>query len=75
MVRPKVSTPPARGAAPDVHYRAVQLDAGRLMPIEVRLGRRLLRTIPADGDEGRALLASGKVEIVPYAEWERGVEH
>jgi hypothetical protein len=75
MVRPRVSTPAARGAATEVHYRAVQLSGGRLMPIEVRLGRRLLRTIPADGDEGRALLASGKVEIVPYAEWERGVEH
>jgi hypothetical protein len=75
MVRPKVSTPAARGAAPDVHYRAVQLDEGRLMPIEVRVGRRLLRTIPADSDEGLALLSSGKVEIVPYTAWERGSDH
>jgi hypothetical protein len=75
MVRPKVSIPPAHGTAPDVHYRAVQLDAGRLMPIEVRLGRRLLRTIPADSDEGLALLASGRVEIVSFRDWERGREH
>ncbi len=75
MVRPRVSAPAARDTAPEVRYRAVQLDGGRLMPIEVRLGRRLLRTIPADGDEGQALLASGKVEIVPYSAWERGVEH
>jgi hypothetical protein len=75
MVRPKVSTPPAHGTAPDVRYRAVRLDAGRLMPIEVRLGRRLLRTIPADSDEGLALLASGKVEVIPFGDWERGGEH
>lgn len=75
MVRPKVSTPAARATARDVHYRAVQLDGGRLMPIEVRLGRRLLRTIPADGEEGRALLASGQVEIVPYSDWEQGTDH
>lgn len=75
MVRPKLSIPSARATAPDVLYRAVQLDEGRLLPIEVRLGRRLLRTIPADSDEGLALLASGKVEIVPYSAWERGGEH
>lgn len=75
MVRPKISTPAARGTAPDVHYRAVQLAGGRLMPIEVRLGRRLLRTIPADSAEGLALLASGQVEIVPYESWERGGDH
>ncbi len=75
MVRPRVSTPAARGTAPEVHYRAVQLDGGRLMPIEVRLGRRLLRTIPADSEEGLALLASGRIEIVSYSAWERGVEH
>ncbi len=75
MVRPKVSTPSARGTAPDVRYRAVRLDAGRLMPIEVRLGRRLLRTIPADSAEGLALLASGKVEVIPFRDWERGGEH
>ncbi|MCU0230933.1 MAG: hypothetical protein MUC67_06085 [Acidobacteria bacterium] len=75
MVRPKVSTPAARGTARDVRYRAVQLDGGRLMPIEVRLGRRLLRTIPADSAEGLELLASGQVRIVPYEAWERGGDH
>jgi hypothetical protein len=33
------------------------------MPIEVRIGRRLLRTIAADSVEGRALLREGRVEI------------
>jgi hypothetical protein len=34
------------------------------MPIEVRIGRRLLRTIPAESPEGKRLLAGGRVEIV-----------
>lgn len=75
MVRPKLSSPTVRGDAADVSYRAVELDGGRLMPIEVRLGRRLLRTIPAESEEGRMLLDAGRVEIVTYPDWERGREH
>ena len=51
-------------APPAVSYRAAELPSGRLMPIEVRIGRRLLRTIPAESTEGKRLLAGGRVEIV-----------
>ncbi len=49
---------------PAVVYRAAELPSGRLMPIEVRIGRRLLRTIPAESHEGQRLLREGRVEIV-----------
>ncbi len=75
MVRPKLSTPAARRETSALHYRAIELDGGRLMPIEVRLGRRLLRTIPADSEEGRMLLETGQVQIVSYPDWERSGDH
>ncbi len=50
---------------PELSYRAVTLPSGTLLPIEVRLGRRLLRTLPPDSDEGRLLLSEGLVDIVP----------
>ena len=63
-------TPPTRppraprSTPPTLTYRAAQLPSGALLPIEVRLGRRVLRTVAPDGAEGRALLRTGKVEIV-----------
>ncbi len=47
-----------------VTYRAVQLASGRLLPIEARLGSRVLRFITTDSDEGRRLIEGGRVEIV-----------
>lgn len=52
---------------PLVTYRAATLPSGRLMPIEVRIGRRLLRTIAPESGEGRRLLDEGRVEIVALA--------
>jgi hypothetical protein len=49
---------------PPVTYRAVELPGGQLLPIEVRLGHRVLHTVPPDSPEGRDLLASGRVERV-----------
>ncbi len=49
---------------PALTYRAATLPSGRLMPIEVRIGRRLLRTIPAESHEGQKLLRDGRVEVV-----------
>ena len=49
---------------PGVTYRAVQLASGRLLPIEARLGSRVLRFITTDSDEGRRLIEDGRVEIV-----------
>lgn len=45
-------------------YTALQLPSGRLLPIEVRLGRRVLRVIAPESEEGRRLLASGRVKIL-----------
>lgn len=50
--------------SPDVVYTAVELPTGRLLPIEARVGRRVVRTIPADSDEGQKLMAARRVEIV-----------
>ncbi|UCF66969.1 MAG: hypothetical protein JSV80_14460 [Acidobacteriota bacterium] len=47
-----------------VDYRAVRLPSGRLLAIEVRVGRRLLRRIASHSDEARRLLRAGLVEIV-----------
>ncbi|RMG48423.1 MAG: hypothetical protein D6718_01895 [Acidobacteria bacterium] len=49
---------------PHVTYRAVRMPSGALLPIEARLGRRVLRTIPPDSEEGRRLLERGEVEIL-----------
>ncbi|MDQ7006543.1 MAG: hypothetical protein Q9Q40_04885 [Acidobacteriota bacterium] len=57
--------PPGPGEPPpELHYRAVRLPSGALLPIEVRLGRRLLRTLPADSPEALRLLEAGRVEIL-----------
>jgi hypothetical protein len=58
----------APGPAPT--YRCVVLPSGDLLPIEERLGRRLLRMIPPDCDEGRALLDEERVTLVrrPFGE-------
>lgn len=53
-----------RPPSPEVHYRAVVLPGGGMLPIEARVGRRLLRTIPVDSEEAKALLAGGSVEIL-----------
>ena len=49
---------------PSPTFRAARLPSGALLSIEVRVGRRVLRTIGPDSEEGRALLRAGKVEIV-----------
>ncbi|GAB4367719.1 MAG: hypothetical protein Kow0062_00290 [Acidobacteriota bacterium] len=54
----------ASEARDELTYRAVQLASGRLLPIEARLGARVLRFITIDSDEGRRLLDEGRVEIV-----------
>ena len=64
MVRPKTDAPRREAPPPAVSYRATALPSGRLLPIEVRIGRRLLRTIPVACAEGRELLRAGRVEIV-----------
>ncbi|MBP7149044.1 MAG: hypothetical protein KBD01_16065 [Acidobacteria bacterium] len=58
---------PSRGTVPPpaLSYRAVVLPSGQHMPIEVRLGRRLLRTIDPHSDEGVRLLRSGRVVLIP----------
>jgi hypothetical protein len=61
--RPK-SGETGRRAPPPVTYRAVELPGGRLLPIEVRLGHRVLRTIPPQSEEGRRLIEQGRVERV-----------
>ena len=45
-------------------YRAFVLDDGTLLPIEERVGRRLLRTVPPNSREGRALVEEGLVSFV-----------
>jgi len=54
----------SRGEPPGIRYRAVRLPSGELLPIEVRLGRRVLRTIAPSSKAGRELLEAGAVEIV-----------
>jgi hypothetical protein len=44
-------------------YRAALLGDGCVLPIEERLGRRLLRTIEPASSEGRRLLGSGQVSL------------
>ena len=46
------------------HFRGILESDGRCGPIEHRLGRRLLRLVEPDSEEGRALLAGGKVELI-----------
>ena len=45
-------------------YSAVIRADGSLLPIEERLGRRLLRTLPADSSEGRQLLRKDCVTLL-----------
>lgn len=45
-------------------YSAVIRSDGSLLPIEERLGRRLLRTLPADSQEGRQLLRKDCVVLL-----------
>lgn len=52
------------GSPPPVSYRAVELPGGQLLPIEVRLGHRVLRRVAPDSAEGRRLLEEGRVEKV-----------
>ena len=49
---------------PRTTYSAVRLSSGKLLPIEVRLGRRVLRYIPAESVEGKRLLAEQRVEVI-----------
>ena len=45
-------------------YSAVICSDGTLLPIEERLGRRLLRTLPPDCREARGLLKQGCVDLL-----------
>jgi hypothetical protein len=47
----------------DKTYRAALMGDGSVLPIEERLGRRLLRTIEPDSNEGRRLLRDGRVVL------------
>lgn len=49
---------------PQVTFRAIELPSGDLLPIEVRMGRRVLRFVPPESEEGRRLLSEDRVEIV-----------
>lgn len=51
-------------AAPGGRFRGLLQSDGRCGPIEHRLGRRLLRMIEPDSDEGRTLLREGRVELI-----------
>jgi hypothetical protein len=44
-------------------YRAALLGDGSVLPIEERLGRRILRTIEPESAEGRRLLGAGQVVL------------
>ncbi len=64
--RPGVSPAAAeRESTPTIRYRAVRLPSGDLLPIEARLGRRVIRTIDPGSDEGRRLLAARRVDLIP----------
>lgn len=45
-------------------YRATVSGDGRPGPIELRLGRRLLRTVNPESDEGRDLLEQARVDLI-----------
>jgi hypothetical protein len=45
-------------------YKGMLSGDGRLGPIEERLGRRLLRLVDPESDEGRKLLEQGDVELI-----------
>lgn len=68
MSQPRPRTPRPRdqqpASQPSPTYRAARLPSGALLSIEVCVGRRVLRTIGPDSEEGRTLLRAGKVEIV-----------
>jgi hypothetical protein len=61
--RPKTGAAEPSGPPP-VTYRVVELPGGQLLPIEVRLGHRVLRTIAPESREGRKLIEEGRVERV-----------
>ena len=68
----RIRTPLRRGQSPaepppGLSYHALRLPSGELLPIEVRLGRRLLRTIDPRSEEGRRLLRQGRVDLSPLA--------
>jgi hypothetical protein len=45
-------------------YKGTLSGDGRLGPIEERLGRRLLRLVDPESDEGQKLLEQGDVELI-----------
>ena len=62
--RPGAESAETNESMPRASYSAVRLSSGKLLPIEVRLGRRVLRYIPAESAEGKRLLAEERVEII-----------
>ena len=56
-------------------YRAALLGDGSVLPIEERLGKRILRTIQPESSEGRGLLRSGRVVLLRESEeWREPIE-
>jgi hypothetical protein len=61
-IRKASPTPPSTRPHP-MRYSALVTTDGTLLPIEVHLGRRLLRTIEPGSREARALLREGQVTL------------
>lgn len=65
MATPRVITRhQKRTKGPRVTYHAVVLPSGDCLPIEVRVGARVIQRVAADSAQGRELLRSGLVEIL-----------
>lgn len=58
-----MKVPPEDGERARI-YRATLSGDGMPGPIEERIGRKLLRLVPADSTEGRNLLDSARVELI-----------
>src|SRR6185436_9800753 len=54
--------PPLESVFRKTYFAVIRSD-GSLLPIEEKLGRRLLRTLPADSNEGRQLLRQDCVNL------------
>jgi hypothetical protein len=64
MATPRASTKhQKRTKGPRVTYHAVMLPSGACLPIEVRVGARVIQRVAADSAQGRELLRSGLVDI------------
>lgn len=55
---------PSHGSVSGATFRGTLSGDGRPGPIEERLGRRLIRLIDPESDEGSRLLCEGKVDLL-----------